>query len=112
MVSERNVPLQTDVFSRTNLYKKERTKPNDFCVISGPFKYIYNPETGKEAFFDLKDDPGETNNRLDHPEKKALERKLKQWLEASRVKVGKPSKAMEKISEETDRKLRSLGYTR
>lgn len=113
MVSERDVPLQKDVISRTNhYYKKGRSKPNDFCLISGPFKYVYNPHTGKEAFFDLKDDPGEVKNRLDHPEKKNLEKKLKEWIEASHVKSGKPSKEMEKISEETDEKLRSLGYAR
>jgi hypothetical protein len=60
----------------------------------------------------LKDDPRGIKNRLDHPEKKNLEIKLKERIEASHVKAGKPSKEMERISKETDDKLRSLGYAR
>jgi len=113
MVSEKKIPIEKDVFSRTNhFYKKGRTKPNDFSIISGRFKYIYNPGTGMEAFFDLKDAPWEKKNGLDHPKKKGLEKKLKHWIDEFRVSTGKPSKAMNKINKETEERMRSLGYVR
>jgi arylsulfatase A-like enzyme len=106
-----------DIISRTYLYfKGGETKPNYFTIVSGNYKYICNPTTGKEEFYDLKVDPGEKRNLAkkfrDRKQKRRLKHKLLSWIDKNNVKVNEPSKEALKSEEELNKRLRSLGYVR
>jgi arylsulfatase A-like enzyme len=104
-----------DVISRSNPSGREKkANLNDFAIISGDYKFIYNPETGSEELFNLRSDVAEKNNLLTDTEYKAkkveLKGKLLSWISENDVEV-------EPISEDTlenerrlRERLRSLGY--
>lgn len=118
LVSNKDVEFyDEDIVSRTYLYfKRGKTKPNYFTIISGDYKYICNPTTGKEELYDLKVDPGEKTNLAKkfraRKQKRRLRHKLLSWIDKNNVKVNEPSKEALKSEEELNKRLRSLGYVR
>ena len=106
-----------NLISRTyHYYKKDRTKPNDFAVISGDYKYIYNLETAKKELYHLRNDIAEKENLIDsfrnRQERRNLKCMLKSWIEGNKVKVAAPSEEALKNEEDLNKRLRSLGYVR
>jgi arylsulfatase A-like enzyme len=106
----------------------EATRPNDRsvevpgewtnarkerCVRDGRWKFIQTPWLSTERFFDLDADPLETTNLLDSPTEESqaaageLRRKLEAWAASARPL---PSQFDTSQREETERRLRSLGY--
>ena len=89
-------------------------EPNDFAIISDRYKYIFNPGTGKEELYDLQDDVGEQNNLVGQMEdkKREIKEKLLSWLDENKVEVEGPSQETLEIEEETNQRLKALGYIR
>ena len=106
-----------DIISRTyHYYKGGKTESNDFTIISENYKYIYNPTTGKEEFYNLQKDIGEKNNLIRNSayegKKQELKQKLISWINKNNIKAQEPSKEALKSEEELNKRLRSLGYVR
>jgi len=106
-----------DIISRTHPSGRElKANLNDFTIVSGNYKYIYNPETRNEEFYYLQKDVTEKNNLLAdstyEAKKLELKQKLKSWMFKNNAGVQAPSKEALKSEEELNRRLRSLGYVR
>jgi hypothetical protein len=111
-----NLELDSEnIISRTyHFYKGDRVAPNDFAIISGRYKYIFNPGTGKEELYDLQDDVGEKNNLVEQMDKKKreLREKLVSWIDENKMEVEGPSQETLELEEEMNQRLKALGYIR
>ncbi len=104
-----------NIISRTyHFYKGDRVEPNDFAIISGGYKYVYNPGTGREELYDLRSDVGEKNNLVEQMDEKKqqLREKLISWIDENRVEVEAPSQETLEMEEELNERLKALGYVR
>ncbi len=104
-----------DVISRSSPEGRRFKKDlNDYAIISGDDKFIYNPTTKREELFHLKNDVAEKNNLLTDFEFKAkkveLKRKLSYWISQNEEKIQEYQKEDLKQEEELNKKLKSLGY--
>ena len=88
--------------------------PNDFAIISGRYKYVYNPGTGKEELYDLWNDVGEKENLVGRvgDEKQQLKNKLITWIAENKVDVERPTEEALESEEELTKRLKALGYIR
>jgi arylsulfatase len=111
-----DLELETEnIISRTyHFYKGDRVEPNDFAIISGGYKYVYNSGTGREELYDLRSDVGEKNNlaRQMDDKKQRLKEELISWIDENRVEVEDPSQETLEIEEELNERLKALGYVR
>lgn len=104
-----------DIISRTyHFYKGDRVEPNDFAIISGGYKYVYNSGTGREELYDLRSDVGEKNNLVVQMDdkKQQLKDKLISWIAENKVEIEGPSQETLEIEEELNERLKALGYVR
>jgi membrane-anchored protein YejM (alkaline phosphatase superfamily) len=117
LVSNKEIEFNdADIISRTHSGRKEKARPTDFTIISGDYKYICQPETGKEEFYYLREDVAERNNLLADStyegKKLELREKLVSWIRKNNVRVKGLSEEALRSEEELDKRLRSLGYVR
>jgi arylsulfatase A-like enzyme len=82
-----------------------------FSIRSGDWKLIhtFGPLENKNELYNLKDDPGESNNLAESEEAqfKLLKKKLEIWIKRPRANVTPLEKVFDQRSKE---KLKSLGY--
>ena len=88
-------------------YKPEASEDLKGVILRG-YKYITSEQNGKEELYFLKDDPQELKNIISENPEIAEEAKRILKNVTSYKSIGKPKAA--KKTEETIRKLRSLGY--
>ncbi|MFB0563020.1 MAG: sulfatase [Candidatus Lokiarchaeia archaeon] len=97
----------------------ENEKRNLLCCRNLENKLILRKENSREEFYDLKNDPGETNILPvsvddNHPVHSKFREEVTKWRDVTEA-TAQPDKPMSKISqlsmpEEVEEKLRSLGY--
>ena len=89
------------------------TKPR--CIHDGPYKFIQSPYQGVEELYNVRNDPDEVDNLLEHPSSgtaelaDSLRRRLEVWA-ASADPL--PSQFEPSQTQDTVKRLRSLGYLR
>lgn len=84
-------------------------------IREGPFKFVQTPYRGTEELYNMDRDPEETDNLLDNPsdEQLRLADRLRRALEAWAVSADPlPSEFEPQQTQDTIKRLRSLGYLR
>jgi len=99
-------PAYIENTDRTPQYKPKKLR----AVRTKDWKYIFSPEDGGRALYDLRNDAGEKINLAAEPPPAAaqLEVWMRQWAEVTGGSAGKDKEIL--MDEETGRKLRELGY--
>lgn len=118
LVSNKEVVFKNeDVISRSSpAGRKTKADLNDYAIISGDYKFIYNPDTRSEELYNMQNDVAEKNNLLTDPafktKKIELKQKLLSWISENNVKVQAPSRDTLENEERLKRRLKSLGYVK
>ena len=116
-IDSENIEFENEIFSRK--YPFYRTdKYYDFSgdfvgkysIISGDYKFVYEPGYNVEELFNIKKDPAEANNIYFSPERSKLKEKLVAWIKDKKAESSKPSENAIKEQKETEERMKSLGY--
>jgi arylsulfatase A-like enzyme len=85
------------------------------CIRRGNYKFIQSPYLGAEQFYNIVEDPAEIRDLIDDPSSEAVDliNELRKELEIWAVSGNPlPSEFESKNTEETVKRLKSLGYLR
>jgi Sulfatase len=118
VISGDPVPLAENVVTRTfHFLPVERdgklefhTEPDDFAIVRGTQKFIFNPATMAKEFFDLGDDGSEEKNLWPTSEAGHLRSELNKWIERQTAPDKEPTQKTRLRYQATMDRLKKLGY--
>jgi arylsulfatase A-like enzyme len=88
------------------------TRPNDFAIVEGSNKLIFNTQTNAVEFFDLAADPTEQHSDPKSPDARRLQKRLVDWIDANSQAVPPPRPELMQDYATTNEVLKQLGYVR
>jgi arylsulfatase A-like enzyme len=111
--SPQNTYFDDGVVSRTYHFWFGDKEQEDFALIKGGYKLIYNPMTWKEKLYRLENDAGETKNLVRDSKVKDIRKSMKgelfDWIK--RNKINNLPELPEPLYDDQElEQLRSLGY--